>query len=320
MTMYMAAAIGIVYVNAYVLHCWRFAATLCFVQMAFCSMCAWLLCGVFKYADAAACGITARDYGVVLCPLAVLYATFLYGSNAVYAYLAVGYIQVLKVSQALVVYVLLAAAGEEAVSPTALLNLAVVLGAVCVASVAQTRLEGWSTVGFALMMLSNTAYALYLVGQQLLLKGRATQRGQTTQPPEENIPTKRQPLDALTTLYFLGPPTAAALAALAWATEWRDDNFSFADAPALVVAGDCVLALVLNLVQIQIVKRLSALAYMFAGYLKGALTVVIAVVGLNEPVDGVEIGAYVLMVAGQVTWSLRKLRDQRRRAPMVARA
>ena len=50
-------------------------------------------------------------YVRVVVPLAVLYATFLYGSNAVYAYLSIGYIQVLKVSQAFVVYALLVLAG-----------------------------------------------------------------------------------------------------------------------------------------------------------------------------------------------------------------
>jgi len=43
-----------------------------------------------------------ETYGKVALPLAGLYAVFLYGSNAAYAYLPVGYIQVLKVSQAVV--------------------------------------------------------------------------------------------------------------------------------------------------------------------------------------------------------------------------
>ncbi|KAH8070778.1 solute carrier family protein [Aureococcus anophagefferens] len=299
--LYMAAAIGIVYVNAYVLHVWRYAATLCFAQMTFCSACAAACCRL-GLGDPAACALAnRRTYATIALPLAGLYATFLYGSNAVYAYLPVGYIQVLKVSQAFVVYVLLACAGEEAVAPKPLLNLAVILGAVAVASVAQARLEGFSAAGFVLMMVSNAAYALYLVGQQLVLNGRAG----------ASPSGKRRPLDALTTLYFLGPPTALALGVGACATEWTAPGFSLADAPVGAIAGDCVIAFALNLVQIAIVKRLSALAYMFAGYLKGALTVAIAVVGLGEPVDAVEVCAYALMLGGQVVWSLRKLRNKR---------
>ncbi|KAH8063112.1 hypothetical protein JL722_2274 [Aureococcus anophagefferens] len=273
--LYMAAAIGIVYVNAYVLHVWRYAATLCFsaddVLLGVAAACCRLGLG-----DPAACALAnRRTYATIALPLAGLYATFLYGSNAVYAYLPVGYIQVLKVSQAFVVYVLLACAGEEAVAPKPLLNLAVILGAVAVASVAQARL-GASAAGFVLMMVSNAA-SRYLVGQQLVLNGRAG----------ASPGGKRRPLDALTTLYFLGPPTA--LARRRRARQWTAPGFSLADAPVGAIAGDCVIAFALNLVQIAIVKRLSALAYMFAGYLKGALTVAIAV----------------------VVWSLRKLRNKR---------
>ena len=45
-------------------------------------------------------------------PLALLYTFYLYGSNAVYDYLPVGYIQLLKPGQAIGVYVLLALAGK----------------------------------------------------------------------------------------------------------------------------------------------------------------------------------------------------------------
>lgn len=301
---YVAAAIGIVYVNAHVLHRWRFPATLTFLQMTFCSCAAWAACAG-GLADAAAVGVTRRLYATAFLPLAALYAVFLYGSNAVYAYLPVGYIQVLKVSQAFVVYVLLLLAGEEVLAWRPALNLAIVLGSVAVAAVARAELAGWSGIGFALMMVSNTAYASYLVGQQLLVTGRATA-------------AKARPLDALTTLYFLGPPTALALGACAATTEWLVHDFTWAGAPRGVIACDCALAFALNLIQIRIVKDLSALAYMFAGYLKGFLVVFASVAFCHESTDAVEVAAYGIMLAGQVTWSLRKLRREQHAPPVAA--
>ena len=75
-----------------------------------------------------------------------------------------------------------------------------------------------------------------------------------------------------------------------------------------VLVADGALAFSLNLIQITILKRLSALTYMFAGYAKGFLTVAISVLFYHEEVDGLEIFGYVVMLLGQFIWSLRKIR------------
>ena len=148
------------------------------------------------------------------------------------------------------------------------------------------------------MMVSNLAFATYLVGQQVLLTSRSA---------------LRRKLDALTTLYFLGPAAAVALLAVAASTEWRSGGFSLRRLrPGLLVL-DCLLAFALNCVQIAIVGRVSALAYMFAGYAKGFLTVAISVAFLGESINAIEAEGYGLMLAGQVIWSLRKLRGGARR-------
>ena len=75
-----------------------------------------------------------------------------------------------------------------------------------------------------------------------------------------------------------------------------------------VLVADGALAFSLNLIQITILKRLSALTYMFAGYAKGFLTVAISVLFYHEAVDGLEVFGYVVMLMGQFIWSLRKIR------------
>jgi len=296
---YMSASIGIVYINAYILKKWPFAATLTMIQMMFCSV-ASHACVCAGLSDPSKVGMTTKLYVTICVPLAVLYTFYLYGSNAVYSYLPVGYIQLLKPAQAIAVYVLLALAGFETVALAPVLNLLVILGSVVIASVAQSEIAGWSTVGFVLMMVSNAAYACYLVGQQLMLNTRlGAASGQ-----------KSVKLDSISTLYFLGPATAAGLALVAFAEEWRDQAFSFQGIPWLLVIGDCFIAFSLNLIQIRIIGKLSALTYMFSGYVKGFLTVAISWVFYHEAVDNLEIGGYVVMLFGQLLWSLRKLRNR----------
>ncbi|KAJ8602992.1 hypothetical protein CTAYLR_001513 [Chrysophaeum taylorii] len=296
---YMAASIGIVYLNAYILKKWPYAATLTMLQMTFCSV-ASHGCVCAGLSDPSKVGMTAKLYVTICVPLAVLYTFYLYGSNAVYNFLPVGYIQLLKPAQAIAVYILLAIAGCETVAFAPILNLVVILGSVVIASVAQSEIAGWSTIGFVLMMVSNAAYACYLVGQQLMLN---TKLGEASGQ-------KSVKMDSISTLYFLGPATAVGLGLVAFAEEWRDPSFSFKGMPALLLAGDCLIAFSLNLIQIKIIGKLSALTYMFSGYVKGFLTVGISWVFYNEAVDGLEIGGYVVMLFGQLLWSLRKLRKR----------
>lgn len=296
---YMAASIGIVYMNAYILQKWPYAATLTMVQMIFCSV-ASHACVCAGMTDPSKVGMTARLYLTICVPLAALYTLYLYGSNAVYSYLPVGYIQLLKPAQAIAVYILLAAAGCESVTWASVLNLLVILGSVVIASVAQSEIAGWSTLGFVLMMVSNAAYACYLVGQQLMLN---TRLGSASGK-------KSVKMDSISTLYFLGPPTACGLALVAFANEWRNASFTSRGMPGLLVVGDCFIAFSLNLIQIRIIGKLSALTYMFSGYVKGFMTVAISWVFYHEAVDQLEIGGYVVMLFGQLLWSLRKLRNR----------
>ena len=290
---YMAAAIGIVYLNAYILTQWPWAATLTMLQMVFCSIAA-RICVLGGLADPTTVGMTWRLYVKIVIPLALLYCFYLYGSNAVYDYLQVGYIQLLKPGQMIGVYILLLLCGKERMATRPLLNMLIITGGVLVATLAGAEISGWSTWGFVLMMTSNACYSLYLVGQQLALSSSLSEKGSK--------------MDAVTNVYFLGPPTACFLAVTALCSEWTQPSFDLQGMSWWVLVADGALAFSLNLIQITILKRLSALTYMFAGYAKGFLTVAISVLFYHEEVDGLEIFGYVVMLLGQFIWSLRKIR------------
>ena len=99
-----------------------------------------------------------------------------------------------------------------------------------------------------------------------------------------------------------------SLAVVAACTEWTKADFSITGISPWFLMLDCVIAFSLNLIQIKIIGKLSALTYMFAGYAKGFLTVAISVVFYKETVDALEVTGYVVMLFGQLLWSLRKLK------------
>ena len=191
-------------------------------------------------------------------------------------------------------YVLLVLCGKERVAPRPLLSMVIITGGVLVATLAGAEISGWSTWGFVLMMVSNACYSLYLVGQQLALS--------------KALSDKAAKMDAVTNIYFLGPPTACFLALTALCSEWTNPDFTMGGVAWWVLLGDGALAFSLNLIQITILKRLSALTYMFAGYAKLVVTAAISVLFYDEPVDGLEIFGFGVLLLGQGIWSLRKLR------------
>ena len=71
------------------------------------------ICVLGGLADPTSVGMTWRLYVKIVIPLALLYCFYLYGSNAVYDYLQVGYIQLLKPGQMIGVYILLLLCGKE---------------------------------------------------------------------------------------------------------------------------------------------------------------------------------------------------------------
>ena len=74
---YMAAAIGIVYLNAYILTQWPWAATLTMLQMVFCSIAA-RICVLGGLADPTSVGMTWRLYVKIVIPLAVVLLLFIW--------------------------------------------------------------------------------------------------------------------------------------------------------------------------------------------------------------------------------------------------
>ena len=175
---------------------------------------------------------------------------------------------------------------------------------------------------------ANLSYALYMVGQQVLLQPDAAARasrlpnghGEALARLAAKPASLPLELTPATTLCALGPVVALALGCYAAATEWPGAFAANADAPpALWLAADCALALALNLLQLAIVARLSAFAYTVAGYVKGVLVVALACLAFREAIPRVVLESYALMVAGCALWTRRKLRARAAAAAPAAK-
>ena len=292
---YLVTIIGLTYDNDWVLTAFfPYSATLTFLQM----------CGSFAFAATVNSarrkrvfgGVSTRAWARSVLPLSFLFATYLYTSNAVYEYLEVGYIQMLKPAQAAVIIAASAAAGLERVDARAAANLALILCAVSLASVAQETLgAGVSPTGLALMGVSTVAAGLYAVGLQRVMQ---------VEGALGDAPTP----DAVTALALVAPPTAALLAAYAAATEWTQAGFTWRNLPLAVLAGDLALAAGVDVSKNLLIGELSAVAYTFAGYTKDFLVVLLSTWLVAEAVSPLQWGAYALLMTAQLLWCLRKLR------------
>lgn len=279
-SLYTAITITLIYVNAWILDdIFPYAATLTMIQMIVCS-----LLSVF-FADIPQ-SIPLRKFVV----LGLLYAVYLWGSNLVYEYLEVGFIQVLKPLGGFLIYLSLLQRGFETVSFWKSANVFAILASISIASCAQNEIGAVSWFGIGVLTASLVANALYYTVLQFSLQGD-------------------DKLDPLTTMLLVGPAAALWLAVLAACTEWTRPHFKWS-LPLWILAIDCGLAFALNITIMYMLKAFSALTYALCGYTKDVLVVALSTLIVNERVSNLEWQAYGVMLFAQAIWIYRKVDDQ----------
>ncbi|KAH8051889.1 hypothetical protein JL721_11033 [Aureococcus anophagefferens] len=213
-----ANLIGLTFLNNYVMSETPYAATLTTLQMA------------------------------ASCPRGAL-RVYLFTSNLVYRYLDVGFIQMLKPVNGIMLFVLSFGLGIDGRANAAkLLNAFVITGAVTAVAVGKAEIDpdGVTYAGLAIMAVSTVTAALYQTGIQLLMQ----------RPGDERI-------DPVTMLAVMAPTTTLFLATYALATEWTDPEFvaNVSGVSPLAVVADVALSVCLDLNKNLIIGLLSAVAY-----------------------------------------------------------
>ncbi|KAH8074026.1 hypothetical protein JL721_2583 [Aureococcus anophagefferens] len=264
-----ANLIGLTFLNNYVMSETPYAATLTTLQMAASTVVA---CSINAARGRRLFGsVSLRLWATKVLPLAALFGVYLFTSNLVYRYLDVGFIQMLKPVNGIMLFVLSFGLGIDGRANAAkLLNAFVITGAVTAVAVGKAEIDpdGVTYAGLAIMAVSTVTAALYQTGIQLLMQ----------RPGDERI-------DPVTMLAVMAPTTTLFLATYALATEWTDPEFAAnAGVSPLAVVADVALSVCLDLNKNLIIGLLSAVAYCLVGYTKDVLIVVIAATAGREAV------------------------------------
>ena len=284
--------IGLTFMNAYIMRRAPLAASLTVVQMACTSVFATLY---NTYRGRPFFG--GISFGFWVCrvvPLAALFAVYLFTSNLVYSYLGVGFIQMLKPANGIMLFALTLSIGLEGrPDATKVLNVFVISGAVVGTALAKEGSDPGAVNGFGItvMAISTVAATLYQTGIQLLMQHRD------------------HGLDAVSLLAVMAPTTTVILAVYAALTEWtRGDFLALAlDVPPGYVALDLVLSVALDVNKNLVIGLLSAVSYCLVGYSKDILIVAFTAAAGSEHVSDAQWVAYALLVLGQTAWTAEKL-------------
>ena len=294
---YWALAIALVFMNSWLMDgLFPYAATLTLVQMVVGAAVSAALVYGCELAPAPE-GLTLEAWATHFLPVGALYAVYLWGSNACYDYLEVGFVQMLKPSCGLFTYFLLLRGGLETWTTRKALNLLVMFGALSMSSLGQSELGRFSLAGVVVLLSSQLANALYAVSLQRILQRIGAPGG---------APLRLNPL---TTLMCVGPAAALWLAALAAAIEWREPSFAWT-IPTWVLAANCALAVGLNLAIMAMIQRLSALSYNLLGCAKDVIVVGLSAVIDHEAINHLEIASYAVAMFAQVLWAHRKISEK----------
>ncbi|KAH8049872.1 hypothetical protein JL722_11653 [Aureococcus anophagefferens] len=284
--------IGLTFMNAYVMRRAPLAASLTAVQMACTSVFA-TLSNAYRGRPFFG-GISFGFWVCRVVPLAALFAVYLFTSNLVYSYLGVGFIQMLKPANGIMLFALTLSIGLEGrPDATKVLNVFVISGAVVGTALAKEGSDPGAVNGFGItvMAISTVAATLYQTGIQLLMQHRD------------------HGLDAVSLLAVMAPTTTVILAVYAALTEWTRGDFLalVLDVPPGYIALDLVLSVALDVNKNLVIGLLSAVSYCLVGYSKDILIVAFTAAAGSEHVSDAQWVAYALLVLGQTAWTAEKL-------------
>ncbi|GBF90091.1 sugar phosphate phosphate translocator [Raphidocelis subcapitata] len=272
-----------------------FPLTLAATHMAFCSA---LAAGAVKLRLVEAPALPPQVYVRGVLPIGALFAVTLWASNAAYLHLSVSFIQMIKATMPLLVYLVGAAAGAERLERSALANMALVVAGVLVASYGEVR---FVVAGVLLQALSLCAEAVRLVMVQLLLQGRGVR------------------LNPITTMYYVAPVCLACLLP-AFAVSEARAVLAGPPVPAARLLGSAAAAFALNCSVFLLIGRTSALTMNVGGVVKDWMLIAASVALHGSVVTRLQVAGYGVAIAGVLWYNVSKIRKGQLAAPQSGAA
>lgn len=295
-------SIGLISFNSYLMKEGRFpyAAPLVLIHMMFCSIAAGLLRLVLPSLFPS---LTCPDKRVVIdgefvltgiLPIAIAFATSLVLSNMAYHELSVSFLQMMKESGIIFVYMFSLIAGSESFSWK---HVQVIVFAIFAASLTIKGEMHFQFRGLVMQMTSTLSECMRIVLQSILLSGRK--------------------LDALSYVLLVAPICTLLLGVTIWMMRMAPDGLlgpSMELPPAAklwqfgpLLIANCTVAFILNVSIAQLIKATSAMSYIFVGVVKDVCAVIVSIIALKNEVSPLQCLSFTLQASAVIVWSLLKM-------------
>ncbi|EFJ44764.1 hypothetical protein VOLCADRAFT_82602 [Volvox carteri f. nagariensis] len=280
----------VIMVNKYVLTYadFPFPIALTLTHMAFCSALAFL---IIKAGFVDTVHMDSTTYLKNVIPIAALFSGTLWLGNAAYLYLSVAFIQMLKATMPVTVFLVGVLLGTEKYSVLYALNMVVVAVGVATASYGELNFDLIGVI-FQSGSIITESFRLCLI--QLLLQARGIK------------------LNPVTTLYYIAPACFVFLCF----------PFTFIELPKMLHSDgwrlpggwlllSAVSAFALNMSVFLLIGRSSALTMNIAGVIKDWLLIALSVMLYKSPVGALQLCGYGVAFLGVCWYNYQKLQVRR---------
>eukprot|EP00928_Gymnodinium_smaydae_P057015 TRINITY_DN40285_c0_g1_i1.p1 TRINITY_DN40285_c0_g1~~TRINITY_DN40285_c0_g1_i1.p1 ORF type:complete len:354 (-),score=67.41 TRINITY_DN40285_c0_g1_i1:271-1332(-) len=239
--------------------------------------------------------INAKFMMQSMLPICIAFTVEIVLSNQAYKYLSLAFLQMLKESNVVIVYLMAWAVGMERFSST---NLKIIL-LICFASVGTMRGElHFSLLGFAIQMLCCIVGSLKITLQGVLLSSAGMK------------------FDALTYMVLVMPVCSLIQGSLLvvssaitpGGTDWMPvPTFALLASKWQILLPNALLAFALNLIAVMFIKASSSVTYVLAGIVKDMVIVICGVAVSGDEVSPLQSWSFLAQLFFLMLWSAAKM-------------
>jgi hypothetical protein len=218
-------------------------------------------------------------------PIAVAKSATLACGNAVYLHLGLGFIQMLKAFNPVIVVIVMQLCGLALPPRVARWGVYLIIAGTLVEVKGEMNI---TLLGATLMMTSEVMEAVNLVLTQKLLHNCK--------------------FSLVEGLYFIAPPSSAFLFSAAAVMEWprlvQDSSYSIIVEHPAYFAGSCLLGLAVNFIGMAVVQATSSLTVKVLNTIRGVGVVLVGILFYGELCTYLELAGYTAAIAGFMLYNI----------------
>lgn len=280
---YWFTAIALILMNASFLHKVHFPATLTAYHQFCCTVLVYIMWVAAPRCFGTDCHrLSAGTVASRVFPIALLFALCLGVGNRAYLFLSVAFIQMIKAGHPVLTYVFSCCFGVEAFRQNKLQAVMVVTFGVVLSVTGELH---FNMKGFLIQIFGSACECVRVVLIGMLLSKDGLK------------------LDPMTSLTYIAPLAFLVLLPMALATEILDNPSDWlaqlrAEVGIVFMVANGLMAFALNIVTMSLISRTDPVVYVVVGVLKDILTVIISGIIFATPVTKMQVGGYLLALAG----------------------